>query len=419
MTIIDNKVGASIEMKEALLEKTMNLEMLPPDPLLGLMAEFRRDARPAKIDLGVGVYRDDDGHTPVMKAVKAAEARLIESEDTKVYEGPGGNREFCSSVEDLLFGSQRRTFEDRLVSLASPGGCGAIYLALQLLHRSNPNATVWVSQPTWPNHIGMARSLGMQVETYPYAQKLSSSPDIEQILIELDRAQSGDVIIVQGPCHNPTGVDLDLDHWTALGDLLNRKGVIPLIDVAYHGFGDGLGEDLNGVQAMLNSVPTACLSYSCSKNFGLYRERTGCLISISASSKVSEIAESHLWDVARACYSMPPAHGAAIVQTILNSPDLRTTWETELDQMRDRIKSLRKGLAESLTNATGDPALQVIQHQRGMFSQLPISAEHAKNLKQNEAIYLPASGRINIAGMNSKQIEFVSTAIANSLIGTG
>nr|WP_070959250.1 aromatic amino acid transaminase [Hyphomonas sp. Mor2] len=398
------------------MPSSLTLDVLPSDPLLSLMAAFRMDERPDKVDLGVGVYRDEHGQTPIMRAVKRAEQELLISERTKVYEGPAGNQEFCEAIERLVFGSKRQSFENRTTTMTTPGGCGALFLALQLMKRSPQNARCWVSEPTWPNHIGMAQSLGLEIKTYRYAAGMTPVVHFEQMLDDLDAARAGDIIIVQGPCHNPTGIDLSPEQWVILADRLETKGVIPLIDIAYHGLGAGLDTDMDGVLAALDRLALACVSYSCSKNFGLYRERTGCLITICPNRSSHAAISSHLNDIARSCYSMPPAHGAAIVQTILSMNEFRKEWEIELSEMRGRISALRSNLALALTEVTGDRRFGAIEAQKGMFSQVPLNADHAAKLTADHAIYLPASGRINIAGMNADQVSQVAVQLGQALM---
>jgi len=392
-----------------------SLDLLPPDPLLGLMAMFRADTRPMKVDLGVGIYQNGDGLTPIMRAVKSAEKKLLVTEDTKAYEGPSGNLAYCKSVENLVFGSSWRSVKDRLGSLVTPGGCGAIFLALQLLKRRNPKSTLWASNPTWPNHIGVAQSLNLGVRRYSYVNDITGGIDFDGLCSDLEEAKYGDIIIIQGPCHNPTGRDLSVNEWKTVADILNRNGAIPLIDIAYHGLGAGLEEDISGVIAALDRLELACISYSCSKNFGLYRERTGCLIILSESTSSKDVLLSHLNDIARCCYSMPPAHGAAIVQTVLSSEELRADWELELVEMRARIQSLRSSLASALCNVTGLDAYQAIGREKGMFSQLPWSEAKSNQLIRDHAIYIPGSGRLNIAGLNEELINHVAHCLGQAL----
>lgn len=377
------------------------------------MSAFRQDTRAEKVDLGVGVYRNEQGLTPIMAAVKAAEQQLLLDEETKVYEGPAGNQRFCSAIADLVFGDLRSGINNRLSMVTTPGGCGALYLALQLLKRGCKRPTVWVSNPTWPNHIGVVQSLNMDMKTYYYAERMETRVDLDAMLASLSTAAPGDVLIVQGPCHNPTGIDLTIEQFYALGEFLAKKGVVPLIDIAYHGLGDSLDEDTRGVNALLGHVGTACLSYSCSKNFGLYRERTGCLFVASETPEKTAAVLSHLNDIARSCYSMPPAHGAAIVDYVLSNKPLRRQWEAELQQMRKRIKALRETLAAHLVDLTNDESFHAIAQQKGMFSLFPLTPGIAKQLLHQAAIYMPQSGRANIAGISAKNIAYVARAIAD------
>ena len=392
-----------------------SLDLLPPDPLLGLMAAYRADPRDNKIDLGVGVYKDERGLTPIMHAVKSAEERLLRTEQTKVYEGPRGNVLYCAEIERLVFGDSLDQRQSRLSSFTTPGGCGALYLALKLFDRVANQPTVWISDPSWPNHRGVAEALGLQVNTYPYPAGFDVRVDVNAIIEQLSFASPGDVIIIQGPCHNPTGIDLAVDEWRELAQAINRLGLNPVIDIAYHGLGSGLQDDLSGVLCALDYLPTVCISYSCSKNFGLYRERTGCLIALSSSAESREIVASHIADIARSSYSMPPSHGAAIVQTILSDAELRSSWETELAEMRQRIRHLRDSLADRLNSQIGGDVCDAIKSQKGMFSKLPIAAEHALELRNNESIYLPGSGRVNIAGMDVDQVARIAQCLASAL----
>lgn len=380
----------------------------PADMLLGLMAAYRADPRADKIDLGVGVFRDNAGNTPILAAVRDAERQLAETATTKVYEGPRGNMVFGDGIARLLYGEA--VPKDRCVTFATPGGCGALSLSAVFLKRANPGATVWMSNPTWPNHGPIMAAAGLQTTPYDYATPYDAAPDLDKMLASLKAAAPGDVVLLQGPCHNPTGIDLSLAQWAALGDLCAEKNLLPLIDIAYHGFSASLEEDLKGVQALLARVEEALIAYSCSKNFGLYRERSGCLVLQSGSAKTTEVATTHLADIARASYSMPPAHGPAIVATILGDPALKQAWVEEVDAMRARILMLRRTLAEALTPRSNsyDPMLLTRQH--GMFSLLPFVEGGTDALKE-QGIYIPPSGRINIAGLTEKDVARAAEAM--------
>jgi len=392
-----------------------SLTTLPPDALLGLMTAYREDKRPEKFDLGVGVYKDEAGNTPILSAVKKAEARLIAAQDTKVYEGPRGNVDFCTHVEDFVFGvgAPART-EGRTLSFTAPGGCGALFAGTSLMRRMGTKK-VWVSKPTWPNHPNVVKSLGLAVGEYRYADPETGTADRAAMIADLSQAAPGDGVIIQGPCHNPTGIDLTPEDWRALGAFARERGLAVMLDVAYHGFANGLAEDMAGVQAFLAEAGEGMVAYSCSKNFGLYRERAGCFMALGEAPEGIAAATTHVADIGRATWSMPPAHGAGIVATILGDAGLRAEWETELTSMRERMISLRKALADALVERTGSNRLANLTTQNGMFSQLPISADGARKLREDLGLYMPASGRINIAGLNANDIPRVAEILATAL----
>lgn len=395
-----------------------SLTTLPPDALLGLMTAFRADPRAEKFDLGVGVYKDMDGNTPILSSVKKAEAKLIAAQDTKVYEGPRGNTDFCAHVEDFVFGKAHPAHparkEGRTLSFTAPGGCGALFQGVSLMRRTGTKR-VWVSKPTWPNHPNVVKSLGLEVKEYDYAVDGELSPD--GILKSLEQVAPGDGIIIQGPCHNPTGIDLPVEFWTALGKLAREKRFTALLDVAYHGFADSLDQDMLGVRAFMDAAGEAMIAYSCSKNFGLYRERTGCFLVLGETPEGIAAATTHVADNGRATWSMPPAHGAGIVATILGDAALRSEWEAELTAMRTRMKSLRTAFSDALVAATGSNALASLKAQNGMFSQLPVTPSQAAELREKHGVYMPASGRINIAGLHPDQIPRLAEILAPYLKG--
>jgi aspartate/tyrosine/aromatic aminotransferase len=388
------------------------LSTLPPDALLGLMTAYREDARAEKYDLGVGVYKDDNGHTPVLTAVSKAEARMLEVQTTKVYEGPRGNVDFCAAIEDFVFGAGAAARkEGRTLSFTAPGGCGALSLGVGLMRRIGVKK-VWVSNPTWPNHPKVVQSAGLGTADYRYADPDTGTADRAAMIEDLSRAERGDGVIVQGPCHNPTGIDLTIEDWRALGAFTKERGLVVMLDVAYHGFAHGLDADIAGVRAFLNAAGEAMISYSCSKNFGLYRERAGCFLALGETPEGIAAASTHVADISRATWSMPPAHGAGIVATILGDAALRAEWEAELTSMRERMISLRRALSGELVQRTGSNLLASLTTQNGMFSQLPVTPEGAKQLRETSGLYMPGSGRINIAGLNMKDIPRVAEIIA-------
>lgn len=391
------------------------LSPLPPDALLGLMAAYREDARAEKYDLGVGVYKDDQGHTPVMSAVAKAEARMLETQTTKVYEGQRGNVDFCAAIEDFVFGPEAPARkEGRTLSFTAPGGCGALSLGAGLMGRIGVKQ-VWVSKPTWPNHPKVVQAFGLTVGEYRYADPETGTADLAAMIEDLSKAAPGDGVIVQGPCHNPTGIDLTVEDWAALGAFVKERGLIVMLDVAYHGFAHGLDTDIAGVRAFLAEAGEAMISYSCSKNFGLYRERAGCFLAVGETPEGIAAASTHIADISRAAWSMPPAHGAGIVATILGDAALRAEWEAELTAMRERMISLRKALADELVQRTGSNRIAALATQNGMFSQLPVTPDGAKKLREEFGLYMPGSGRINVAGLNLKDIPRVAEIIATAL----
>ena len=390
-----------------------DLATLPPDALLGLMTAFREDPREDKFDLGVGVYKDMDGNTPILSAVKKAEARLLAAQVTKVYEGPRGNTEFCGFIEDFVFGKDHPArAEGRTISFAAPGGCGALFQGVSLMRRTGTKR-VWVSKPTWPNHPNVVRSLGLEVKEYAYAR----DGEFYQLgmMADLSAAEPGDGVIIQGPCHNPTGIDPSVDDWKALGELAKEKQLLVMLDVAYHGFAQNLERDMDGVRAFMDAAGEAMIAYSCSKNFGLYRERTGCFLLLGETAGGIAAATTHLADNGRATWSMPPAHGAGIVATILADDELRVEWQTELNAMRARMKGLRENLSDALVKATGSNALAALKTQNGMFSQLPVTPAQTVELREKHGVYMPASGRINIAGLHPKEIPALSEILGGYL----
>lgn len=389
------------------------LQPRPADALLGLMTAYREDARGDKIDLGVGIYKDDTGHTPVMRAVAKAEALMLERQDTKAYEGPRGNVDFCNAIEDFVFGADSAPrAAGQTLSFMTPGGCGALFLGAGLMKRLGAKR-VWVSRPTWPNHINLVNALGLETQSYDYAADGELAWDA--LVASLEAAQPGDGIIIQGPCHNPTGIDLNLEQWRALAALCRDKDLIPMLDVAYHGFAHGLDADMAGVRAFVETAPDVLMSYSCSKNFGLYRDRTGCFLAKGQSAEAIAAASTHVADLARTSYSMPPAHGAAIVATILGDAALRVEWEAELTMMRERMIGLRRALSDALVSRTGSNVLGKLSAQNGMFSQLPVTAEAATAMREEDGLYLPGSGRINIAGLRTEQIDRIADIVSARL----
>ena len=383
-----------------------NISPLTADPILGLMAEFRDDKREMKIDLGVGVYRDDQGNTPIMQAVKEAEKQKLEIESTKSYIGPNGSERYNKFIQNMTLGPNHVVIKDqRIATIQTPGGCGALKIGAELIKKVKGSSRVWVSSPTWANHIPLLGGAGLKINDYDYYCPKTKRIDKSKMFETLEKASNGDIILVHGCCHNPSGVDLDEEDWNNLAELLMRKNLIPFIDLAYQGLGDGLEEDVKGIRKLLSSIPEALVACSYSKNFGLYRERTGGLHVISSSAHTTNAISGQLGSIARGIYSMPPAHGALLVEQILGDNYLTSIWADELNEMRNRILDLRMKLALKLSEAT-NLDFNFITNQKGMFSFLGISKEQINTLKNKHAIYMVDSSRINIAGLNSNNLEF-------------
>lgn len=373
------------------------LEPQKPDALLALIAQYRADPRADKIDVGVGVYRTETGETPVMRAVKDAEAALLSGQDSKSYLGAEGDQRFAQLIWQLISGKEQ--LGAHCFGLQTPGGTGALRVGAELLARARPDARVWIGEPTWPNHAPIFREAGLQVRTHAYLDASGGHIDFDAVISALTEAASGDVLLLHGCCHNPTGSQFSGEQWMALSDLCNRRGLVPFIDLAYQGLGDGMDEDARGARRMLAAVPDALLAYSCDKNFAVYRDRVGALFVQSGTDQSLELARGNALTIARSLWSMPPDHGAAVVRMILDDPALRTDWETELAGMRDRLQAVRQGLAAA------HPVLASIATQRGLFSLLPLDAEAVAAVRRTHGIYMPADGRINLAGLNQANLD--------------
>ena len=387
------------------------LTPLPPDPILGLISAYRDDPNPDKIDLGVGVYRDADGTTPVMVAVRDAEARVHAEQATKAYVPPPGDPGFLGGLTALLFGADHPAVaEERVALVQTPGGCGALNLAGGLVRRTRPGARVHLPDPTWGNHLPLLSSAGLQLAEYPYYDRTSHAVDVEAMTAELKGLGPDDVVLVHGCCHNPCGADLERAQWDAVADLALERGFTPLVDIAYHGLADGLDVDAYGVRALAARLPELLVTYSCSKNFGLYRERTGMIAAVTADPDAARAATTHLNAIARAGYSMPPAHGAAIVGAILTDEQLYASWTAELTGMRERLLQMRRLLADTLA-AKGAPEFAFVAGERGLFSFLGLSGDEVGRLVARKSVYLVDSSRINVAGIAVDNVEYLADAI--------
>ena len=384
------------------------LKPQPADKILMLVGQYKADPRKDKIDLGVGVYKNADGVTPVMRAVKAAEKQLWETETTKTYTGLAGEPEFNAAMAALVLGDA--VGGDRISSVATPGGTGACRQAFELIRMASPDATVWVSDPTWPNHLSILKHLGMKVRMYRYFDNDTRGVDFTAMMEDLAGAKAGDVVLLHGCCHNPTGANLTGPEWQAVADLLERTGAVPMIDIAYQGFGDGLEKDAAGVRLIASRLPEVLIAASCSKNFGIYRERTGALIALSEAG-TREVTQGTLAYLNRQNYSFPPDHGARLVTMILNDPALRADWAKELEDVRLGMLALREQLAGELQKASGSDRFGFIAQHRGMFSRLGAAPEQVERLKTEHGIYMVGDSRLNIAGLNAKTVPILARAI--------
>jgi aspartate aminotransferase len=389
------------------------LERLVADSILGLMAKYRADPFKQKVDLGVGVYRDLSGNTPILDCVRRAEKEVLAAQTTKSYVGAAGREEFNSAMEELVLGSAHATRRDRRArSLQTPGGCGALRVGAELIKAAAPNAVVHVSDPTWGNHAPLLGGCGLKLERYPYYDAATHELRFEAMLQRLEVASAGDAVLIHACCHNPAGADLDLAQWQAVAELLERRRLVPFLDLAYQGFGASLDQDAAAVRMVVERVPEALIAVSFSKNLGLYRERVGGLIVISENAARADAVQSHMLHIARSIYSMPPDHGAAIAARIFAEPPLRREWIQELDAMRTRIQDMRTLLAKRLQEVTGDDAFDFIRTQHGMFSLLGVSREAVERLREKHHIYMTSDSRMNLAGIMPNNVSYVAEAFA-------
>src|SRR4051794_14636447 len=384
-----------------------DLEPVAEDSLIGLIALVNADSRPDKIDVGVGVFRDGVGNTPILKVMKEAEQRLKDTQVTKAYLGSAGDKRFAELLRPILLG--HHAGDDRIAGLQTPGGCGALRLGFELIATANQDARVLVGTPTWPNHPPIIKSVRLQQIDYAYYERGQGAIRFEDMIAALEAGERGDVALLHGCCHNPTGADLSEDQWREVVRVVADRGLLPLIDIAYQGFGRGLDEDAFGVRLMLDACDEVIIAQSCDKNFSVYRDRVGSLFVKSGSVETTKKAMDHVFQRAREMWSMPPDHGAAAVHIILEDPELRARWLVELTAMRDRINSVRQRIAGA------DSRLAYIGRQYGMFSMLPLSREQVLKLRQDDAIYMAESGRFNVVGMGDKQFDRFIAAVIGAL----
>ena len=387
------------------------LKEQPADKILALMQMFKEDPRADKIDLGVGVYKDASGHTPIMAAIKDAEKLLWEQETTKTYVALAGDPAFSDAMVSLVLGDE--VARSKVAAVATPGGTGAVRQAFELAKMANPDARVFVSDPTWPNHLSILKHLDIPVVNYRYFYGETRGVDFDGMMSDLADAKAGDVILLHGCCHNPTGANLNLTQWAEVVALLQKTGATPMIDIAYQGFGDGLDEDAAATRLVASSVPETIIAASCSKNFGIYRERTGLLMLVSQDGGAHKMNQGTLAYLNRQNYSFPPDHGARLVTMVLTDPALRSAWTKELEDVRLSMLGLRQSLADELQRLSGSNRFGFLAQHRGMFSRLGTSPDKVELLRQRHGIYMVGDSRLNIAGLNAKSIPILAAAIVD------
>lgn len=389
-----------------------NLKPQPADKILALVAAYRADPRDTKVDLGVGVYKDATGNTPVMRAVKEAERRLVANQTSKAYTGLAGDPAFADAMIDLVLGDT--VARDRIAAVATPGGTGAIRQALELIMMAVPDATVWLSNPTWPNHPSIIKYLGMKMGEYRYFDNTTRGVDFAGLMEDLGNVPAGDVVLLHGCCHNPTGANLTAEQMGQVIALLKANGVTPMVDIAYQGFGDGLNDDAMATRAIAAAFPEVLIAASCSKNFGIYRERTGILMAISKDADAQPLTQQTLAYLNRQNYSFPPDHGARVVTEILTDPELRADWEAELEETRNGMLGLRKQLADELRRLSNSDRFDFLADHRGMFSRLGTTPEMVEKLRADHGIYMVGDSRMNIAGLNQATVPILAKAIIDA-----
>lgn len=389
-----------------------NLQNRPADSILALVQMYKEDPRPTKIDLGVGVYKDASGLTPIMRAVKAAEKQLWEQQDTKVYTSLAGDPAFGDAMIKLVLDDA--VARENVAAVATPGGTGAVRQAFELVRMAQPGARVFVSNPTWPNHISILNYLDIEVVRYRYFDEDSCGVDFDGMIEDIKAAKPGDVVLLHGCCHNPTGANLNMTEWRAVVDVLNETGAVPMVDIAYQGFGDGLEEDAAATRMVASSVPECLIAASCSKNFGIYRERTGILMAVSQNTQARKLHQETLAFLNRQNYSFPPDHGARLVSMILHDEALRADWMAELEEVRSNMLGLRTQLASELQRLSGSDRFGFIAQHRGMFSRLGTTPEKVEQMRRDNGIYMVSDSRMNIAGLNAETVPILAKAIIDA-----
>ncbi|MBU2869831.1 amino acid aminotransferase [Colwellia sp. E2M01] len=391
------------------------LKQLPADPILGLSVKFKADTNPNKIDLGAGIYKDALGNTPVLACVKTAEQFRVDNELSKAYLGSAGSADFNDRMTALILGDHKVIAEKRIKTVSTPGGTGALRVAGEFIKKCTPGATIWVSNPTWANHKGVFEAAGLIVKTYPYYDYENKCLDFDAMLDALKQVSKDDAVLLHACCHNPSGMDLSQEQWQQVAQVTKEIGFMPVVDMAYQGFGTDLDSDAYGLRLMADTVEQMIICSSCSKNFGLYRERIGACSIIGRSAIAADIISSVLLSVVRVVYSMPPAHGAAIVETILGSDELTTQWHGELAEMRNRINDMRQLLVDKIAENGVTRDFSFIAKQNGMFSFLGITPEQVQQLQDDYSIYIVGSSRISLAGISSDNVDYLAQSIAKVL----
>ncbi|MFK7887356.1 MAG: aromatic amino acid transaminase [Gammaproteobacteria bacterium] len=391
-----------------------SLDKLQPDPILGLIGAYNKDPRPEKVDLGAGVYRTEQGETPVMAAVKDAEKILFETQASKTYTGSEGEARFNELMQAQIFGADHPCIRDnRVWTIQTPGGSGALRIAAWLLLRAEKSKTVWVSDPTWANHIPLLGSAGLELKTYPYYDATTGGIRFDEMLAALEQVPSGDTVLLHAFCHNPTGADLSAEQWHAVADVLERRKLLPFLDMAYQGFAGKLEEDVVVLRALAERFDEMIVASSCSKNFGMYRDRVGALSVVTKTAAASQASWSQAVNIVRRVYSVPPNHGAAVVATILGDATLRPKWVSELDAMRERMIGNRQALADALAAGPADRDFSHLPRGNGMFALLGLTQDEVLRIRDQYGVYMVGSSRINIAGVSQSNLEYLAAAVAS------
>ncbi len=390
-----------------------NLEAAPADAILGLITEHKNDPRAEKIDLGVGVFRTAEGETPVLDVVKQAEQRIVDTQESKAYIGTAGDPQFNAAMQALTFGDD--VDDDRVWTIQAPGGSGSLRVAAGMILRARPEARVWVSDPTWANHIPLLGGAGLALEPYPYYDTTMHVIRIDAMLDALSKVPQGEIVLLHACCHNPSGLDPSEEEWRAIADVIVERELVPFIDMAYQGFAHSLTDDAFIVRHLAARVPEMIVANSCSKNFGLYRDRVGSLSLLSSTSKGRDITYSQVNSIVRTIYSVPPDHGAVVVATILGDAELKAAWRVELAEMRGRLREMRVLLNDALKERAPDHDFSHLVRARGMFCFLGIPEKQVDRLKKEFGVYMVGSSRINTAGITAHNVNYLADAIAATL----